>query len=158
MGARMRARLWGFVLAVLGASLSSCEREPAADGGGAGSAAVGVSVHALSQPPESNCASFVNAGKQWWFCPTGRTWLNARMNCQAIGLDLGVVTSAAESSLVQSHAADAAWLGGSDQGSEGVWKWEPTNTQFWQGASNGSVVGGAFTNWQSLQPNSSIED
>jgi hypothetical protein len=43
-------------------------------------------------------------------------------------------------------AHETVWYGGSDQTTEGDWRW-PDGTAFWSGAANGSAVGNAFTAW-----------
>ena len=51
--------------------------------------------------------------------------------------------------------ANVSWLGASDAGGDGAWKWvtgPESGTQFWQGASGGSAVGNAYSNWDSGFP------
>lgn len=47
-----------------------------------------------------------------------------------------------------------AWASGNDLATEGDWKWHD-GTSFWSGAAGGSAVGGAYTNWNSGEPNDS---
>src|SRR5687768_13271330 len=99
---------------------------------------LGASRATLSPPPESTgCTSSVNSGRQYWVCRNDKTWSAARGRCQAVGLDLAVVGSAAENAHIRARLVTDSWAGGSDQTTEAVWRWEPTGVQFWQGGSNG---------------------
>ncbi|MFT6245757.1 MAG: hypothetical protein ACJA0U_000335 [Salibacteraceae bacterium] len=47
--------------------------------------------------------------------------------------------------------ASYVWIGGNNLGMEGEWIWDGANTgsgtQFWQGTSSGSPIGGLYNNW-----------
>lgn len=47
------------------------------------------------------------------------------------------------------------WIGATDKNVEGQWIWIATGEQFWQGAANGTPVGGRYTNWNGGEPNDS---
>jgi len=73
----------------------------------------------------------------------GATWKEARTLCEDIGGRLVTITSAEEQQVVESLITNGTkncyWLGGTDEGAEGVWKW---------------ITGEAFeyTNWDPRQP------
>jgi hypothetical protein len=48
----------------------------------------------------------------------------------------------------------AVWTGATDQAVEGDWHW-PAGSPFWSGASNGTLVDGAYGNWGPGRPNNS---
>lgn len=69
---------------------------------------------------------------------------------------LTTVTSAAENQFIVSKIQGQGWMGAADSQTEDNWKWmtgPEAGTQFWQGRSNGSVVGGLYNNWYSGEPN-----
>lgn len=74
---------------------------------------------------------------------------------------LATITSQQENDYVAARLADAGWMGASDSGSEGDWKWVdgPENgTSFWSGDMNGSAVGGNYQNWSGGEPNDSFNN
>lgn len=92
----------------------------------------------------------------------GDTWNNAQARAMAMGGNLVRIDSAAENSFVASLLAGtgggSAWIGGSDQSSEGDWRWVDGNVPFWSGlaANNaipGAPVGGLYVNWNGGEPN-----
>lgn len=69
---------------------------------------------------------------------------------------LANITSASENAFVDALAPGNAWIGGSDAGVEGEWRFTSgpeAGQQFWQGAAGGSTVGGSYANWGAGEPN-----
>ena len=70
------------------------------------------------------------------------SWAAADAACQAAGLLLASVQSAAQNApLVTAAAGNQVWIGGTDAASEGAWVWSPFNTPL------------SYTNWNGVEPN-----
>ncbi len=88
----------------------------------------------------------------------GITWADARVaaeNLTYFGLQgyLATILYPEEAQLAGEQAPGAGWLGGSDEETEGVWKWvtgPESGTVFWNGGNNGSTPN--YANWNINQP------
>ncbi|WP_404307435.1 LamG-like jellyroll fold domain-containing protein [Neorhodopirellula lusitana] len=96
-----------------------------------------------------------STNKFYRYVSTADQFSTAIANAQAssingIGGQLVTVLSAYENSLVQSILSGDAWLGGSDQTTEGDWRWIDGSNDgdaFWSGGGGGSQVSGAYSNF-----------
>ncbi|MDA8798063.1 Ig-like domain-containing protein [Alphaproteobacteria bacterium] len=94
---------------------------------------------------------------------TTKTFADAKADAESRSINgasgyLATVTSTAEFDYVKSKTglSTGIWLGASDNGVEGEWRWigGPENgQQFWQGGSGGAVVDGMWSDWNSGEPN-----
>jgi gliding motility-associated-like protein len=89
----------------------------------------------------------------------GITWANAKVAAEnqfyygRRGY-LATLTSQIEADFAGKQASGAGWIGGSDEETEGVWKWmtgPEAGTVFWNGQVNGSTPNFAF--WNIGEPN-----
>ncbi|QQG36423.1 MAG: type I secretion C-terminal target domain-containing protein [Micavibrio aeruginosavorus] len=96
------------------------------------------------------------------YVTTTRTWEAANSAATAdlingVSGHLAHSNSATENSYLDTLSGSSnIWLGGSDGAVNGEWRWiggPNDGTQFWQGQSGGSAVGGAYTNWNTNEPN-----
>ncbi len=71
------------------------------------------------------------------------------------------ISSSYENDLIWNLARNmnsSVWLGGSDAGVEGTWRWNngaTASTTFWVGTSTGTLQSGSYANWVSGEPNDS---
>ncbi len=93
----------------------------------------------------------------------GITWTSAKTAAEGrdyFGLQgyLATITSPEEAQLSGEQAEGQGWLGGSDEETEGTWKWvtgPEAGDTFWFGLANGNSNGAdhTYTNWSAGEPN-----
>lgn len=70
---------------------------------------------------------------------------------------LATITSSVENEFIWTKIDGIGWIGATDQDQEGKWIWATgpeAGTHFWQGTwSNGSNIGGNYSNWSPDEPN-----
>ncbi len=104
-------------------------------------------------------------GHWYEFIAGNFTWAQARTAANTSNFGgmqgyLVTMTSAAENTFASALATGAtgalqlAWIGGTDEGTEGIWKWADgpeAGDTFWTGAAGGFATG--FANWWGGEPN-----
>ncbi|MEY4548124.1 MAG: hypothetical protein RL685_4319 [Pseudomonadota bacterium] len=101
---------------------------------------------AQSQGPNGRCFALLS---------TALSWPESRQSCRALGQgwDLAVPRNLELNAFLATLISDEAWIGGTDQDAEGVWRWVDDDGIFWQGDEAGAAPGGAFANWNPTEPN-----
>jgi hypothetical protein len=102
-----------------------------------------------------SCFGEAWSGRGYMHCHYHATFGAGRNVCQARGMDLVDLTSAAESSAVlgafdaqDGESWDDLWVGGEEAGTARWFRWVRIGQDFWQ---NGPV-GGRFTDWRAGEP------
>lgn len=86
------------------------------------------------------------------------TWAVGRSHAADMGGYLTTINSAAENTwLIETFrpVTSTAFIGANDIAAEGVWVWDQTGENFWNGAASGTVVPGFYANWNTGEPNDS---
>ncbi|WP_051220767.1 T9SS type B sorting domain-containing protein [Flavobacterium filum] len=94
----------------------------------------------------------------------GITWNNARIaaaNRTYYGLQgyLATITAPDEAQLSGEQSAGAGWIGGSDEQTEGIWRWmtgPEIGMIFWNGGINGTTPN--YANWNNGEPNNAGDE
>lgn len=99
--------------------------------------------------------SLASGGNDHWYeyISLRITWAAARTGAQSQGGYLATITSVGEQEFVFANFPELAWIGGSDQAEEGVWKWmdgPEAGTTFWD---NGVTTTYSFWNTETFEPN-----
>jgi hypothetical protein len=129
-----------------GVAANGCERDvrPVASGG------LGPCL------PDTGCTQASTGGHDYYFCPTARTWADARSHCQVqLRGDLAQLADAAEDTFVRSRTPAISWIGDTDSAIEGLWVWANNRVPFWKGTASGSAQNALYSNWASGEPNAS---
>ncbi len=106
----------------------------------------------------SGCERVEHEGHVYALCRDAKVaFPAARKDCVAMSMQLIRLDSAAESTWIYEtfYAKPATaggdgsqmWVGGTDTGVEGEWRWLIGGDTFWQGKADGAAVGGLYTFW-----------
>jgi hypothetical protein len=101
-----------------------------------------------------------DTGQTYLFCNRAVSFQMAKSICAGQAFLLAHIDDAAENAWMRMTATSMFGgvtfnFGGNDIATEGVWLWDGTTQQFWQGGTGGASVGGLYNNWGSGEPNNS---
>ena len=127
-----------------GTPMNGCERDIRTPGAGG----LGPCL------PDTGCVRSTSGTHEYFVCPTGRQWSDARSRCQlqARG-DLLQITDAAEDTFAKGKITGNAWIGATDSAREGTWLWSRSNVAFWKTGSG--AIASRYSNWAPGEPNNS---
>ncbi|NEW79313.1 MAG: hypothetical protein GZ086_07780, partial [Gelidibacter sp.] len=103
-----------------------------------------------------------STGHYYEYVPASRiTWKDAKIDAENklyYGRQgyLATINTKEEAVLSGEQAAGQGWIGGSDEETEGIWKWvtgPEAGMVFWNGLANGSSPSGVYSNWAIGEPN-----
>lgn len=89
------------------------------------------------------------------------TWAAGKAKAASLGGYLATINDAAENMFIMGMfrpVSDVGFIGANDIAEEGVWVWDQTGENFWNGAADGTPVPGFYTNWNTGEPNNSNEE
>ncbi len=99
-----------------------------------------------------DCIPYEREGHSYLVCNRKEPFEKARATCQAVGLDLATVDDNSENAFIKSHLNKApAYIGLTDNRSEGAWRWLADGALTWCGDEAGDLNAG-FTNWSAHEP------
>lgn len=102
--------------------------------------------------PKAGCLPAAHEGAFYFSCAQGLNWNDAVATCVGAGMHLVHIDSEDEDAWLQDLLDADAWIGATDQESEGVWRWSDDGAQFWMGRSSGSATGGSYAHWAGGEP------
>ena len=108
------------------------------------------------------CTGATYGGHAYAFCSTTRTFAAAETDCVAKAMRLAKIDDSAENTFLAGIAFTAyapayntasiwPWFGAYDSANPVQWQFLD-GTVFWSGKSNGSAVGGLYSNWGAANP------
>jgi hypothetical protein len=105
------------------------------------------------QAPDTACTRAIRSdGHEYWSCSNPRTWNEARLNCQNVGMDLVAIEDATEASYLTGRLGGERYIGLSDREEEGTWQWSNGSATAYCGATGGRTPYGGYANWASGEP------
>ncbi len=109
--------------------------------------------------PETSCTPREYQGNAYFFCTNNLTWMEARGRCRSEPRgDLVRIDDQAEADFIVSQLQAESWIGASDSGLEGLWRWADNGVPFWQGVTDGSTVLSQYASWAPGQPDAASTD
>lgn len=97
----------------------------------------------------TGCTGATYEGHTYVFCGKVDSAEAALAKCQGLGLNVVIITSAAENTFVTGKLKGSSWLGATDMYEEKQWLWPITNDVFW----DEKPIDGKYNNWSEGQPN-----
>jgi Big-like domain-containing protein len=130
-------------------------------------AAPNTQARAVTFSAGTSSLFYPGTGHYYEYVNTNLNWVNAKTAAAALtyyGLQgyLATVTSAGENTFINGKLVATGWIGASDAAVEGQWRWVTgpegvgAGTLFFTGqGASGTVVPGAYANWNPGEPNNS---
>ncbi len=144
--------------AAAGTGGAGTENTAGTGGNDSGGAASGGAGSGPAPEVRAGCERVEHEGHIYALCRDAKVAFPvARKDCVSMNMQLIRLDGAAESAWIYEtfYAKPAVvggdgsqmWVGGTDTGVEGDWRWLIGGDTFWQGKANGAAVGGLYTFW-----------
>jgi hypothetical protein len=105
-----------------------------------------------------NCTCTNDAGHDYVYCNHYKVWQTANVRCESLGMHLVRPNDTTENDWLYSTLAgnNTVWTAGNDVTLEGTFRWaDSSNDAYWLGGSAGAAQMGAWTDWNTNEPNAS---
>ena len=89
---------------------------------------------------------YAHNGQCYGVITSSKSWTSAKYNCRNLGGDLAKVNSLEDQTRLIRIRTGGFWIGGTDEASEGTWKWADGSSMTYTGWGGSNPDGGTYEN------------